>query len=185
MVFGVGRWIVFLDQGDQIDLRRPWLEVEHAVVVRIEILAVRSRESLHQQVRDVIIVLEVQARDQIGRAQREGVFGGDEVARGWDRRPTEVGDVFDHAACACGAVPDHQVGQPVERSTRRTGEFEVLIGIRAGLVDADFADGHLWRWFGRGRRRRTAERLPGVDRAERTRRGSAPDEVLVEGACAR
>ena len=91
MVFG-SRWRVFLlDERDQIHNRCPRRDVEHAVVIGVEIVTVGPGEFGDQKVGDVVGVFEVEVGGQVGGAQGEGALGGDEVAAGgidWPVRST-------------------------------------------------------------------------------------------------
>ena len=78
----VGGRILFFDEGDAIEFACPGLDVQRAVVIEVQILQQFAGKSGHQQMRDVVTVLEIQfvasaVQQEIrGRRTRniEGVF---------------------------------------------------------------------------------------------------------------
>ena len=135
-----------LDQTDRVDHCGPRRAVQRAVVVAVEVVAVGAREPVDQQVRDVVRVLEVQARHQVRCRQRERRLREHERTVVTERGAGQVHHGF-HGAAAGRAVPDHEVRDAVERGAWGAGQFGVLVGVAAGLVDPDLGESE---FVGRG-----------------------------------
>ncbi len=109
---------VVLDEGDRIDHCGPWLNVEDAVAavgghVEVQVVAHLAGEAGHQEVGQVVAVLEVQCGDQVGhRCVGVVVLGDQEEPVGGDDLVVEIDGSLDGTAAAV-TVAEHQVGQSV------------------------------------------------------------------------
>jgi hypothetical protein len=156
-VFGRRGGIRLEEEADRVHDARPRCDVEDAVVVRVEVLEERAREARHEQVRDVVGVLEVEVGREVRGAEREGRLGRDEEAARRDRLPGEARDLLDRARAR---IADHEIRQAVQARARGAGQLEVLVNVRSGLVDPYLAD------LGRTACLRDGRRREGDDRAD-------------------
>ena len=107
--------VLGVDEGKAIDALAPGHVVQCPIVIHIQIVAVAATELPHQQVRDIILVLEVEICRVICCAEGKTVLGHDEETVAVQGLPVKIDPGFDYTAAAV-AIADHQIGDAGERS---------------------------------------------------------------------
>ena len=184
-----GRDRIALDDRDRVEEFGPRRRVEHAVVVRVEILVRSAREAAHEDMRDVVGVLEEvgrRGREQVRHsAEREVRARHEEQARPADGGALREGDdALDHARAAC-AVADHEVGESLEARARGARDLDVLVVVRARHVDADLVDHDRSGEAGVVRSARRVDAREGIERADVPLRDVVAAEPRCRGLLAR
>ncbi len=177
VILGASGWVVFLDDGDQVNECCPGRHVQDAIVVGVQVVTICASKAADEQVGHVVAVLKVEAGGQIGCAQAEGALGGHKVAAAGNGVAAQVNHGLDDAAAA-RAIADDQVGQAIQRRACRTDQLKVLVIVVAGLINAYLADDYVGN-------RTAAKGLAVVDGANGVGAGAGPHKVLVKAALAR
>ena len=122
--------------------RSPRGHIKRAVVIGVEVLAIKASEVAHDEDRDIVIAFKVQTDREVRCRKRQRWFADHEETALGDVVTREAHNHFNRAALCSWqrevVVTDDDQRHACKRFARKTGKFDVLIEIGSRLLEADF-----------------------------------------------